>query len=93
MILISILHYIGHIRKFERTDWMLYGMWMGTLSMLFIGTSAFLLIGGSQGVTYPDYVFLIPFGAAIFAGALAIDDIGHRTLYKAQLRKGGRAGS
>src|SRR5690606_28557888 len=41
-----------------------------------------------HGVEWPGYVWFIPLGTLFFAGALSIDDIGHRTLYKADLLKG-----
>ena len=38
-------------------------------------------------MVYPAYVWSIPVGALIFTGAIAIDTIGHRTVYQAELQK------
>lgn len=80
--------YVANIRAFERGDWWRYGAWLGTLALLVAGTLGFTLLGHWHGVDFPGYVWLIPLGATFFCAALAIDDIGHRTLYKADLAKG-----
>ncbi|MFY7930989.1 MAG: hypothetical protein ACOVS5_19130 [Oligoflexus sp.] len=80
--------YVGTVRQFTTEDWVRYGSWMATISSLFIGVSFFLGIGYAHGVQYPGYVWFIPFGTGLFVAALSIDDIGHRTLYKAALKSG-----
>jgi hypothetical protein len=80
--------YLGNIRAFGRQDWLRYGCWMGTIFGLLAGTAGFVLFGYAHGVVWPGYVWLIPLGNAMFASALAVDDIGHRTLYKQDLRRG-----
>jgi uncharacterized membrane protein len=79
--------YIGHIRQFTRRDWWIYGLWIGTILGLFVSTALFLGWGASHGMVYPAYVWSIPVGALIFTGAIAIDTIGHRTVYQAELQK------
>lgn len=84
----EIASYIGNIKDFGKSDWIRYVSWIGTISSLFIGVTTFIMIGWLNGVDYPGYVWFIPFGAGLFTTALAIDDIGHRTLYKIDLAKG-----
>jgi hypothetical protein len=84
----EITDYVANIRRFESSDWVRYAMWIGTISSLFIGVTTFLTVGHVNGVVYPDYVWFIPLGAGVFTLALSIDDIGHRTMYKADLKKG-----
>lgn len=80
--------YVGNIRFFERGDWLRYAAWIGTIASLLFGTSFFVFFGAAHGVQWPGYVWLIPLGTGMFCSALAIDDIGHRTLYKEDLRRG-----
>jgi hypothetical protein len=80
--------YIGNIRDFQSMDWYGYLGWIGTLASLFVGVTMFLIWGTTHSVTFPGYVWVIPVGIGLFLVSLAIDDIGHRTLYKEQLRKG-----
>ncbi len=77
--------YISNIRDFENSDWLRYTAWIGTISTLFFGVTTFVLIGYFNGVQWPGYVWNIPAGTLLFVVALAIDDIGHRTLYKKDL--------
>jgi hypothetical protein len=55
---------------------------------LVASTGGFLLAGRAHGVAWPAEAWLVPAGAAIFAVAIAIDTIGHRTIYKEVLRGG-----
>ncbi len=80
--------YVANIRSFDGRDWFLYAMWMGTIFSLFAGTSAFVLFGTLGGVDFPGYVYFVPIGTFLFSTALAVDDIGHRTLYKEDLKAG-----
>jgi hypothetical protein len=80
--------YVANIRRFDRGDWRRYIAWIGTIASLLMGTSFFVGWGYFHGVDWPGYVWFIPLGTALFCGALAIDDIGHRTIYKSDLRKG-----
>ncbi|MGL4461821.1 MAG: hypothetical protein ACRC1K_06670, partial [Planctomycetia bacterium] len=40
------------------------------------------------GVSFPTEAFFVPIGGAFFTVAIAVDTIGHRTIYKAVLKKG-----
>jgi hypothetical protein len=55
---------------------------------LVCSTGGFLLAGRAHGVTWPAEAWLVPIGAAMFTVAIAIDTIGHRTIYKEVLRGG-----
>jgi hypothetical protein len=80
--------YVGRIREFERVDWWVYLSWVGLMLGLVASTGGFLLAGRLHGVAWPAEAWLVPIGAAIFSVAIAIDTIGHRTIYKAVLRGG-----
>jgi hypothetical protein len=80
--------YVGRIREFDRTDWLVYLGWVGMMLGLVGATGGFLLAGRAHGVTWPAEAWLVPVGAAVFAVAIAIDTIGHRTIYKQVLRGG-----
>jgi hypothetical protein len=60
------------------------------MSGLVSSTGGFLLLGHSQGISYPSEAWLVPAGALTFAIAISIDTIGHRTVYK-EVLKGGEA--
>lgn len=80
--------YVGRIREFDRTDWLVYLAWVGTMVGLVVATGGFLAVGHAHGVRFPAEAWLVPAGAAIFTISIAIDTIGHRTIY-AQALKGG----
>jgi len=80
--------YVGRIRQFTRTDWYVYLSWVGLMLGLVFSTGGFVLFGHAHGVVFPPEVWLVPVGAAIFTVSIAIDTIGHRTIYKEILRQG-----
>ena len=80
--------YVGRIREFDRTDWVVYITWIGMMLGLVASTGGFLLLGHLHGVTWPAEAWTVPIGAAVFTVAIAIDTIGHRTIYKEVLRGG-----
>lgn len=80
--------YVGRIREFDRTDWLIYLTWIGTMFGLVVATAGFLAFGGAHGVAWPAEAWFVPLGALVFAIAIAIDTIGHRTIYKEVLRGG-----
>lgn len=82
------LAYVLNIRRFEAEDWWRYAAWIGTIAALFVSVSVFLAFGFMNDVSFPGYVWFIPGGTFLFVSALALDDIGHRTLYKAELQAG-----
>ena len=80
--------YIGRVREFQRNDWLVYTGWVGMMLGLVLSTGGFLVAGHMSGVAIPAEAWLIPAGAAIFAAAISIDTIGHRTIYKEALAGG-----
>lgn len=80
--------YVGRIREFQRIDWIVYLGWVGMMMGLVLSTGGFLLAGRAKGVTWPAEAWLVPAGALVFTIAIAIDTIGHRTIYKEVLRGG-----
>jgi hypothetical protein len=80
--------YVGRIREFDRTDWLVYLAWVGMMLGLVISTSWFVAVGHAAGAPWPPEAYLVPIGAAVFALAIAIDTIGHRTIYKEALKGG-----
>lgn len=82
------LIYVGRMREFGKTDWLVYAAWIGMMIGLFGSVSYFLFVGYSHGVVFPLYVWNIPIGIFTFVGAIAFDTIGHRTVYKEELAKG-----
>jgi hypothetical protein len=81
--------YAGRIRQFDRQDWIVYFVWVGLMLGLVFSTGGFLLFGHAHGVSYPAEAWLVPVGAAIFTLSIAFDTIGHRTIYKEAIAKGG----
>jgi hypothetical protein len=83
-----VIVYVGRIREFERGDWLVYLSWVGMMVGLVVATGGFLYAGHVRGVTWPPEAYFVPIGAAVFAVAIAVDTIGHRTIYKQALRGG-----
>jgi hypothetical protein len=80
--------YFGRFRLFSRQDWTVYLAWVGLISGLALASAAFLAIGRHAGAVFPAHAYFIPIGAVVFALAIAVDTIGHRTVYKEYLRGG-----
>ena len=79
--------YVGRVSEFSAADWLVYLAWVGMMYGLFAVVTFFLWIGWSAGVEYPAYVWNLPVGIFIFSTAIAIDTIGHRTIYRAYLER------
>lgn len=79
--------YVGRAREFDRTDWWVYTAWVGLMLALFASTLGFLAVGAAGGVVFPGEAWMVPIGAAIFAASIAVDTIGHRTIYKPEIQK------
>ena len=77
--------YVARAREFKRVDWLIYVGWVGLMLGLVLATGGFLLAGRSQGVQFPAEAWLVPLGSFVFALAIAIDTIGHRTIYKQEI--------
>ncbi len=74
--------YVGRMREFRRVDWFVYVAWIGLMVGLCLATGGFLFVGAHYGVTFPTAAWLVPVGAVLFTVSIAIDTIGHRTIYK-----------
>ena len=77
--------YVGRVREFTRVDWLIYVGWVGLMFGLVFATGGFLLAGHGRGVVYPAEAWLVPLGALLFSLSIAVDTIGHRTIYKAEI--------
>lgn len=80
--------YVQRIRLFSREDWIIYLSWVGMMTLLCLSLSMFFLMGLKNGVEFPPFAYGVPLGAILFCISIAIDTIGHRTIYKAELKKG-----
>jgi hypothetical protein len=80
--------YVGRIRTFSRRDWLAYLLWVATIAGLCVSTAAFIAIGRARGAEFPAEAYLVPIGAGVFTVAIAIDTIGHRTIYRAVIAGG-----
>ena len=80
--------YVGRVREFTRRDWIVYVAWVGLIFGLFAATGGFLVVGRLHGVAFPEEAWLVPVGAGMFTIAIAIDTIGHRTVYRQALAGG-----
>ena len=79
--------YVGRVREFERVDWQVYVGWVGLMLGLCCATGGFMLFGRAHGVVFPPVAWMVPIGALIFAAAVAVDTIGHRTIYKEEISR------
>src|SRR5581483_11277512 len=79
--------YLGRVREFTARDWLVYLSWVGLIAGLAVSSGAFLGLGRHHGVRYPAAAWWVPAGAAVFTLAIAVDTIGHRTIYRAEIRK------
>jgi hypothetical protein len=84
----ALVRYVARIAEFDRTDWLVYAAWVGLMLGLVLATGGLLVAGRLHGVAWPAEAWLVPIGAAIFTLAIAVDTIGHRTVYKEALRGG-----
>ncbi len=80
--------YVGRIREFGPVDWLVYAGWVGMMLGLVGSTAGILLAGLRHGIRFPASAWWVPIGAGIFTVSIAIDTIGHRTIYKTVLRGG-----
>jgi hypothetical protein len=84
----AIAIYVGRIRLFDRRDWLVYSAWVGMMLGLCAVTGGFVAFGRHLSAPLPAEATLVPVGAAIFTLAIAVDTIGHRTIYRQALRGG-----
>jgi hypothetical protein len=78
--------YVGRMREFQRVDWFVYVAWVGLMFGLVFASGGFLFSGWAHGVTFPGAAWWVPAGALLFAISIAIDTIGHRTIYKQEIQ-------
>lgn len=83
----EVVVYASRVQEFSRGDWVAYVLWVGLMLGLLVTTGGFMLVGHLGGVQYPAYAWNVPLGVAIFAASIAFDTIGHRTVYKEELKK------
>jgi hypothetical protein len=76
---------VGRIREFKRVDWLVYVGWVGLMCGLVLATGGFLAVGRLRGAEFPAEAWLVPIGSAVFAVSIAIDTIGHRTVYRQEI--------
>ena len=84
----ALYRYVANVRDFDRVDWLVYTAWVGTMLGLVASTGGFLWFGSAHGARFPEAAWLVPAGAMVFAIAIAVDTIGHRTIYKEALKGG-----
>ena len=82
----EVLVYVGRVREFRRVDWLVYVAWVGLMFGLVLATGGFLLAGSQAGVVFPAVAWWVPAGALVFAFSIAIDTVGHRTIYKQEIQ-------
>ena len=78
--------YVGRVREFDRVDWLVYIAWVGLMFGLVLATGGFLVSGRAAGAAFPAVAWWVPVGALIFAFSIAIDTVGHRTIYKREIQ-------
>lgn len=83
----EVVVYASRVKEFSRGDWLAYVLWVGLMLGLLVTTGGFMLVGHLGGVEYPAYAWNVPLGVAIFSVSIAFDTIGHRTIYKEELKK------
>ncbi len=79
--------YLVRIREFNRQDWMVYLAWVGLMTGLVLATGGFVAVGHAGGVRLPAAAYLVPLGAFVFTVSIAVDTIGHRTVYKREIQR------
>jgi hypothetical protein len=80
------LVYVGRVRQFGLRDWLVYVAWVGLMLGLVTSTGGFLLGGRAAGVAFPPVAWWVPLGALVFSISIAIDTIGHLTIYKQEIQ-------
>jgi hypothetical protein len=78
--------YVRRMSLFTRRDWAVYVAWVGLMLGLVLSTGGFLILGHARGVSFPAEAWLVPFGALVFTLAIAVDTIGHLTIYKEEIK-------
>jgi hypothetical protein len=79
--------YVGRVREFRRDDVFVYTGWIGLMLGLCAATSGFVLFGSGYDVAFPAEAWCVPLGAIVFTLSIAVDTIGHRTIYKSVIAR------
>ena len=79
--------YVGRVRSFTRRDWIVYVAWVGLMTGLAADTGGFLIYGAMHGVHFPADAWLVPVGALAFTFAIAVDTVGHLTIYRQEIAR------
>jgi hypothetical protein len=82
--------YVGRVREFGPRDWIAYASWVGLIAGLAAITTLVLVTGRRIGAPIPSEAWLVPIGAWLFTASVAIDTIGHRTVYRTAIAGGER---
>lgn len=85
LFLAEVRSYVGRMREFTRVDWLVYVSWVGLMLGLVFATGGFMLVGHVNGVSFISEAWFVPIGSAVFTLSIAIDTIGHRTIYKQEI--------
>ena len=80
--------YLGRIRTFRRTDWIVYAAWVGLMMGLCVATGGFVWVGHRASAPLPPGGLAPAARCRDLHARLAVDTIGHRTIYKEALRGG-----
>lgn len=78
--------YVARVREFSRADWAVYVAWVGLMLALVAATGGFVALGHSAGVELTGAAYLVPVGALVFTVAIAVDTIGHLTVYREEIK-------
>ncbi|HEY3500075.1 MAG TPA: hypothetical protein VGK73_35540 [Polyangiaceae bacterium] len=80
------LVYLLRVREFSRVDWAVYVAWVGLMFGLVAATGGFVAVGHVAGAALSPAAYLVPAGALVFTLSIAIDTIGHRTVYREEIK-------
>jgi hypothetical protein len=79
--------YLSRFREFDRTDWSVYVSWVGLMCGLVAATGLFVGVGHRAQAPLPAEAYFVPLGAFIFTLSIAVDTVGHRTVYKQEIAR------
>jgi hypothetical protein len=79
--------YLSRFREFDRTDWIVYVSWVGLMCGLVAATGSFVGVGHRAQAPLPAEAYFVPLGALIFTLSIAVDTVGHRTVYKQEIAR------
>ena len=80
--------YVGRAREFDARDWLVYAAWVGLITALASTATLVLAAGRGLHAPMPAEAWLVPIGAWLFAASIAVDTVGHRTVYKEAIAGG-----